>query len=87
MAENLQFFIYYTEAREERGFVFALYSHCFAILFSDHIQDLMSAESDDEQEGRTSPRPLILQSSHQDAITGGKRWQLTDNHLSQIGRR
>lgn len=85
-------FIYHIEATEERGFLFALYSHCFGILFSDHIQDLMSAVSDDllisdEQEGRTSPRPLILQSSYQDVITGGKKWQLTHNHISQIGKR
>lgn len=83
----LQFFIYYIEATEEREFLFALYFHCFCILFSDHIQDLMSAESDDEQEGRISPRPLILQSSHQDAITGGKKQQLIHSHLSQIGKR
>lgn len=41
----------------------------------------------DEQEGRTSPRALILQSSHKDVITGGKKWQLTHNHLSQIEKR
>lgn len=64
-----------------------MYSHYFGILFSDHIQDLTAAESDDEEEGRTSPKPLILQSSNQDAITGGKKSQLTHNHLSQIGKR
>lgn len=75
------------EAVEERGFLFVLFSHYLGILFSDHIQDLMPAESDDEQEGRTSPRPPILDSSHQNAITAEKKWQLTHKHLASIGKR
>lgn len=75
------------EAVEERGFLFALFSRYFGILFSDHIQDLTPAESDNEQEGRTSPRPQILESSHQDAITAEIKQQLTHKHLAQIGKR
>lgn len=75
------------EAVDKRGFLFALFSCYFGILFSDHIQDLMPAESDDEQEGWTSPRPPILESYHQDAITAKKKWQLTHEHLAQIGKR
>lgn len=63
----MQFFIYDMEAVEERGFLFALFSRYFGILFSDHIQDLTPAESYDEQEDRTNPRPPILESSYQDA--------------------
>lgn len=52
------------EAVEERGFLFVLFSHYLGILFSDHIQDLMPAESDDEQEGRTSDFGLIPSECH-----------------------
>lgn len=83
----MQFFIYDTEAVEERVFLFALFSCYFGILFSDHIQDLTPAESDNGQEGRARPRPQILESSHQDASTAEKKQQLTHKHLAQIGKR
>lgn len=85
MAEN--FAVFHVLYRSNRGKRIFICSHCFGILFTDHVQDLTAAESDDEQEGRASPRPLIFQSSHQDAITGGKKWQLTHNHSSHIGKR
>jgi len=75
------------EAVEETGFFSALFTHYFGNLFSDHIQDLMPAESDDEREGRTGPRPPILEPSHQDAITAEKKWQLTHERLPRIGKR
>lgn len=47
----------------------------------------MPAESEDEQEGGTSLRPQILESSHQDATTAEKKQQLTHKHSAQTGER